>query len=244
VQQQRLRHELQLAHDLQLKLLPAPTTLGPGVDTAAHCQPAESVGGDFYNYLKLPRGRIGVMLGDVSSHGFSSALIMALVLSAAGIHAEEAETPDAALRDLLQSVKNELAETEMHIALFYGVADRVTGMLRYANAGHPHAFLVGGDGRRERLIATCPPLGLAEDRSIVARAVKWRAGADLLVLFSDGLTDAVGNDGSKFGEERVMDIIQASRNEPAATIVNAVVRGVSEFALSANDDRTILVLRA
>jgi sigma-B regulation protein RsbU (phosphoserine phosphatase) len=244
LERQRLRHELQLAHDLQLKLLPSPATLGPGVDTAAHCQPAESVGGDFYNYLKLPEGRVGVMLGDVSSHGFSSALIMALVLSAAGIHAEEAETPDDALRDLLASVKNELADTEMHIALFYGVADPAAGILRYANAGHPHAFVVAKDGSLERLGATCPPLGLTDGKGIVARSVSWRPGEDLLVLFSDGNSDAVDESGNTFGESRVMDIVGQFRNESAEKIVDAVVKGVNEFSEHANDDRTILVLRA
>ncbi len=244
LERQRLRHELQLAHDLQLKLLPSPDTLGPDVDTAAHCQPAESVGGDFYNYLRLPQGRVGVMLGDVSSHGFSSALIMALVFSAAGIHAEEAETPDDALRDLLASVKTELSDTEMHIALFYGVANPAAGMLRYANAGHPHAFLMSRDGGVERLSATCPPLGLTDAAGIGAKAVRWRAGEDLLVLFSDGLTDAVDEDGDKFGEERVMDIVGTYRAEPAQRIVNAVISGLNEFAAFANDDQTILVLRA
>jgi sigma-B regulation protein RsbU (phosphoserine phosphatase) len=202
------------------------------------------VGGDFYNYLKLPEGRVGVMLGDVSSHGFSSALIMALVLSAAGIHAEEAETPDDALRDLLASVKNELADTEMHIALFYGVADPAAGILRYANAGHPHAFVVATDGSLERLGATCPPLGLTDGKGIVARSVSWRPGEDLLVLFSDGNSDAVDESGNTFGESRVMDIVGACRAESAERIVNAVVKGVNEFSEHANDDRTILVLRA
>ncbi len=244
LERQRLSHELQLAHDLQLKLLPSPDTLGLGVDTAAHCQPAESVGGDFYNYLRLPQGRVGVMLGDVSSHGFSSALIMALVFSAAGIHAEEAEAPDDALRDLLASVKTELADTEMHIALFYGVADPAAGTLRFANAGHPHAFLMARDGSIERLGATCPPLGLTDAKGIVARAVRWRADEDLLVLFSDGLTDAVDENGNQFGEERVMNIVGACREQPAESIVDAVVRGVKELAPLANDDQTILVLRA
>jgi sigma-B regulation protein RsbU (phosphoserine phosphatase) len=184
------------------------------------------------------------MLGDVSSHGFSSALIMALVFSAAGIHAEETETPDDALRDLLASVRTELSDTEMHIALFYGVADPAAGMLRYANAGHPHAFLVKRDGGVERLGATCPPLGLTDARDIGAKAVRWRADEDLLVLFSDGLSDAVDDAGDPFGEERVLKIVGNFLDEPAEQIVNAVIRGVNDFAVAPMDDQTILVLRA
>ncbi len=244
MEQQRLRQELDLAHDLQLKLLPSPAVLGGTVDAAARCQPAESVGGDFYNFVRLEDKRVGVMLGDVSSHGFASALIMALVLSAAGIHAAEAATPDGALRALLESVRNELAETEMHLALFYGVADRKKGVLRYANAGHPHAFRMGNDHDRERLSATSPPLGLAETGAIAAAKTSWHEGQDLLVLFSDGIVDAMNDVGAKFGEDRVLDIVDRCRHAPAESIVESVVDAVSEFAGTATDDRTILVLRA
>jgi sigma-B regulation protein RsbU (phosphoserine phosphatase) len=169
---------------------------------------------------------------------------MALVFSAAGIHAEETETPDDALRDLLASVKTELSDTEMHIALFYGVVDPTAGKLRYANAGHPHAFLMGRRGETQRLVATCPPLGLIDAEGIGARAVRWHSMKDLLVLFSDGLTDAVDEAGNKFGEHRVMEIVAKYRSEPAQRIVDAVMHGVNEFAGVAHDDQTILVLRA
>src|SRR5256884_5636464 len=86
--QQRVRRELELAHDLQLKLLPSPLVIASRVDVAARCRQAESVGGDFYNLLSLRDERIGVMIGDVTSHGFGAALIMALVMAASGIHAQ------------------------------------------------------------------------------------------------------------------------------------------------------------
>ncbi len=244
VEQQRLRQEITLAHDLQLKLMPSPSVLGPKVDAAARCQQAEGVGGDFYNFVRLQEERVGVMLGDVSSHGFSAALIMALVLSAAGIHAAEAATPDGALRALLESVRKELADTEMHLALFYGVADWRAGRLRYSNAGHPHAFRLGPNGERERLAATSPPLGLAERDAIGARKTAWRAGEDLLVLFSDGVVDASDDLGARFGEDRILDIVDANRHSPAGSIVESVAVAVSEFAGPPTDDRTILVLRA
>src|SRR5207245_6864158 len=91
--QQRVRRELELAHDLQLKLLPSPLVVAARADVAARCRQAESVGGGFCNLLNLRGDRIGVMIGDVTSHGFSAALIMALVMAASGIHAESAETP-------------------------------------------------------------------------------------------------------------------------------------------------------
>jgi sigma-B regulation protein RsbU (phosphoserine phosphatase) len=244
IEQQRLRQELTLAHDLQLKLMPSPAVLGPNVDAAAHCQQVEGVGGDLYNFVRLREKRVGVMLGDVSSHGFSAALIMALVLSAAGIHAGEAATPDGALRALFESVRKELSDTEMHLALFYGVADQRSGALRYSNAGHPHAFRLRDNAERERLAATSPPLGLADLDAITARTTEWKKGEDLLVLFSDGIADASDAAGIRFGEDRVLEIVERARRSPTAEIVESVATAVNEFAGPATDDRTILVLRA
>jgi sigma-B regulation protein RsbU (phosphoserine phosphatase) len=208
----------------------------------ARCEPAESVGGDFYEFLRLGEDRIGVMLGDVSSHGFGAALIMALALSAAGIHASSAPTPEETLRRLLESVSAELSRTEMHLALFYGVVDRSRRTLRYANAGHPHAFRLNGTGRAERLGATSPPLGLAQADSIQGAEVPWEPGRDLLVLVSDGITDARGTDGDRFGEPRVLELVEEHRHEPPGTIVNAVFSAVTAHSPSPADDRTLLVL--
>ncbi len=103
-QRQRVRYEMELAHDLQMKLLPPPSIAGPDFDLAVRCTPGEVVGGDFYNLVPLPDGTLGIMIGDVSTHGFSAALIMALVLSAAGIHAAAAESPEGALERLRASI--------------------------------------------------------------------------------------------------------------------------------------------
>ena len=191
--QQRVRRELELAHDLQLKLLPSPLVVAARADVGARCRQAESVGGDFYNLLNLRGDRIGVMIGDVTSHGFSAALIMALVMAASGIHAESAETPAEVLRRIEESLGEELASTEMFLTVFYAVIDPAAQRIVYANAGHPHAFLVSTQtGDAVRLEATRPPLGLAtapgED------AVRpWRRREALLCLFTDGLTEATGS---------------------------------------------------
>ncbi|MDX1450592.1 MAG: GAF domain-containing protein, partial [Acidimicrobiia bacterium] len=114
---QRFQQELEFAHDLQMKLLPVPGLLGPSVDAAAACRPAETVGGDFYTFVPLSGRHVGVMLGDVSSHGFGAALVMALALSAAAIHTAEGASPDETLRRLLRSLADDLTETEMHLSL-------------------------------------------------------------------------------------------------------------------------------
>ncbi len=241
---QRVSRELELAHGLQMKLLVSPPdVLGPDVDVAARCLPATSVGGDFYHFVRLSKGRVGAMLGDVSSHGFPAALIMASVLSAAGIHAEEVGSPGSTLRRLLESVKQDLAETEMHLSLFYGVLDAARGRLRYANAGHPHAFRVSRDGSLERLGATSPPLGLTDPSAIESVLTEWTAGEDLLLVFSDGIVEARSESGDQLGEERVLDLVRSNLDSSTDAIVEAVLSLAHEFEATARDDRTILALR-
>lgn len=240
-EQQRLRREMELARDLQARLL-KPRYQG-AADVAAHCEQAEGVGGDFYNFIRLPEHRLGVMLGDVSSHGYGAALIMALVLSASAIHAEEADSPEDVLRLLADSVGGDLADTEMSLSLFYAVSDREHHRLRFANAGHPHAFVLRGDGTAERLSATAPPLGLGPDVTFVGGEAHWVRGEDSLVLCSDGVVDARNGTGDRFGEERVLACVRAARARGARAAVDAVFAALADFG-GAPDDRSVLVLNA
>jgi phosphoserine phosphatase RsbU/P len=240
-EQQRLRREMELARDLQARLL-KPRYQG-AADVAAHCEQAEGVGGDFYNFIRLPEHRLGVMLGDVSSHGYGAALIMALVLSASAIHAEEADSPEDVLRLLADSVGSDLADTEMSLSLFYAVSDREHRRLRYANAGHPHAFLLRADGSVERLAATAPPLGLGDDETFVGSEAPWGRGEDSLVLCSDGVVDAKNAAGERFGEERVLECVRGARARGARAAVDAVFAALAGYT-GAPDDRSVLVLNA
>jgi phosphoserine phosphatase RsbU/P len=243
MQQQRMSRELELAHDLQLKLLPSPLVLAGDAQVAARCLPADSVGGDFYTFTRLGRGRVGVMLGDVSSHGFSAALVMALVMSAAGIHAAASLTPDETLAALQESLAAELATTEMYFSVFYGVLDPLTRRLSYASAGHPYAFRVPRHGDPERLEATAPPLGLGSGGAIHRVQLPWGFGADLLVLWTDGLVDARNDEGEVFGETRLLARVCAMRDEAPEAIVQGVLAEAEAFGSRPTDDRTLLVMR-
>lgn len=242
-QRQRVRRELELAHDLQLRLLPSPDVLAGRADVAARCRTGELVGGDFYQLVPLTGAEVGVMLGDVSTHGFPAALIMALVLSAAGIHAAASSTPEGALQELLASVESELATTGMYLSLFYAVVDSPGRRVRYANAGHPHAFLVSRGCPPKRLGATSPPLGLVEDMQIPGDECALEKTGDLLVIFSDGMSDARDGSGAPFTEDRVLNAVIKHFDEPTEAIVEGVFEEVDQFAVSVPDDQTLLVLR-
>lgn len=241
--QQRLGRELELAHDLQLRLLPSPAVLQGAAEVAARCRPADSVGGDFYTFYRLGGGRVGVMVGDVSSHGFSAALVMALVLSAAGIHAASSFTPDETLAALLEGLATELASTDMYLSVFYGVLDPDGRHLVYASAGHPHAFQVPEQGAPVRLETTAPPLGLAAAGSIERRDIPWDAGKDLLCLWTDGLVDARNDEGEPFGEARLLQAIGARRHLAMEVIVDGVFQEADAWSNKPTDDRTLLVMR-
>jgi sigma-B regulation protein RsbU (phosphoserine phosphatase) len=168
---------------------------------------------------------------------------MALVMSAAGIHAAASVTPDETLIALLDSLGTELTSTEMYFSIFYGVLDPLTGRLSYANAGHPYAFRVPRFGDPERLEATAPPLGLATAGSIQRRQVPWSLDHDLLVLWTDGMVDARNAAGEPFGEQRLLETVCARRTESPEVMVSAVLEEVEAFGAVPTDDRTLLIMR-
>ncbi len=205
VERQQLEREMRLAHDLQLKLLPRTSVVAPEARAAARVVPAESVGGDFFLLARLDRDRTGVLIGDVAGHGYQAALVMALALSAAAIHVQAAFDPSIALEAVQRSLADELESTEMSLSLCYAVIDSRVGELRFANAGHPHAFRVGRDGACERLAAIAPPIGFS-DASIEECVMAWRPD-DRLVLFTDGLADARDPADARLGERPILELL-------------------------------------
>ncbi|MBC8085673.1 MAG: SpoIIE family protein phosphatase [Phycisphaerae bacterium] len=202
VEREQFARELRLAHDLQLKLLPDPRVVGPEARAAARVVPAESVGGDFYLLSRLDARRTGVMIGDVSGHGYQAALVMALALSAAAIHVQAAADPAATLEAVRRSIAEELRSTEMSLSLCYVIIDSVAHELRFANAGHPHAFRLGLDGNAVRMTAMSPPLGLG-DAPVRGGALQFRQG-DRVLMFTDGLIDARNPQDHRLGEAAVL----------------------------------------
>ncbi len=243
--QQRMQQEMQLANDLQMKLLPDTRFFAPEAHVAARVVPADSVGGDFYHLFRLSEGRTGVMIGDVSSHGYRAALVMALVMSASSIHSQSTTDPGEMLNALLHSLREELESTEMFVSVFYAVIDPRREIIRYANTGHPHAFIIGADGEVERLPAINPPLGMSLDPP-TARERAWAPGKDLLLLFTDGISDARNRLDVRLGEEPILDLVQRQRSDPPATIVDGVfgVLAAHTGDIIRRDDLTLLVARA
>lgn len=243
MERQQLVRELRLAHDLQLKLLPNPRVVGPEARAAARVVPAESVGGDFYLLARLDAGRTAVLIGDVSGHGYQAALVMALSLSAAAIHVQAAFDPAIALEAVRRSLADELSSTDMSLSLCYALIDHREGELRFANAGHPHAFRLGADGVAHRLPATVPPLGFS-DEPIDDHAMPWRTG-DRLVLFTDGVSDARDAQDRRLGEDAVLETLAATApHDTPDMILDALFARVDAHARGTplRDDLAVVVV--
>lgn len=236
---ERLMREMRLAQELQMKLLPDLGQFQDVADVAGRCVPAHPVGGDFYQVFRLSGGRLGVMLGDVTSHGFAAALIMALSISAAAIYARDAYSAGDLLRAIHRALIQKLESAEMFLTLFYGVIDPNEGRLTYANAGHAHAFRLHGAARPERLSATSPPLGIAEYGSYGEASAEWASG-DALVLFTDGLTTPA----LRATEEALLQAVDVHRSGRAKEMVEAIFAARRARREPAPDDQTALVLRA
>jgi sigma-B regulation protein RsbU (phosphoserine phosphatase) len=242
LRQERFVREMELAHDLQLKLLPPVEQFAGYADVAARCVPAESVGGDFYHLFRLPGNRLGVLIGDVSSHGFGAALIMALTMSAVAIHASEGDPPAEVLRRTHLALIDELETTEMYLTLFYAVIDPAEGCITYANAGHSHAFRVPAQGPPQRLEATDPPFGIVDRDTYGQATARWEGGVDLLFLFTDGLSDALEK-GEVEGERLLLEEVSKLRDRPADEVINRLFRRVGGAGTVPPDDRTAVVVR-
>ena len=242
--QQRLRQEMQLAHDLQMRLLPNVDSVAPNARVAARVVPAESVGGDLYNLFRLGPGKTGAMIGDVSGHGYQAALIMALAMSASAIHAQTTSDPGETLSALLGTLRDELATTEMFVSMFYGIVDRNAGRLRYANAGHPHAFVIPKSGKVERLPALDPPLGMATTGPSSASR-PWTTG-DMLLLFTDGVSDARDAEGNRLGEDKVVETARRHRDEDPGKVLERIFGLLDQHTgdTPRRDDLTIVALRS
>ena len=183
------------------------------------------------------------MIGDVSGHGYRAALIMALAMSASAIHAQTTADPGETLNALLASLRDELATTEMFISTFYAVIDPDRKELRYANTGHPHAFIVAPGGAVERLPALDPPLGMVET-SPNTGSRPWNAD-ELLLLFTDGISEARNRQDDRLGESAVLDLVLRHRASTPAQILEIVFEALNQHIgdTPRRDDLTLVLVR-
>jgi len=238
-----LKGELEVAREIQLAMLPRGTYAAADVEVAGQTRPANTVGGDFYDVLPLADGRIILALGDVAGKGSPAALLMALLLAVLRTLVEERLEPAELVRRLNVQIARH-SPASRFITLFYAVYDPLTGALAYVNAGQNPPLLRRGRGRFERLHATGVALGMFEG-STYEQAVTPLDSGDLLVLYSDGITEAEDPEGRPLEEAGLELLIERHVLAPPAELGARVIAGVEAHAREPRfaDDLTILVLR-
>ena len=235
--------ELVVAGEIQQRLVPIEPPVVDGYDVAAITRPAQSVGGDFYDWVHPTGGPLTCYLGDVAGKGLSAALLMSSVLATLRGQAVARVSPGECLERANDLLRRSTAP-ERFATLFYASIDVAQHTVRYANAGHNHPFLVAADGRVRRLRSTAPVLGVLERWTTQLPEETLDVG-DLVVVFSDGLPDALDAGGREYGETRLESIVRADRDLPPAALTRTIVADVSAHSAGTDqtDDVTVMAIR-
>jgi sigma-B regulation protein RsbU (phosphoserine phosphatase) len=242
--QQKNQQELAVARRIQLSFLPKELPHVPGWQLAASLEPAREVAGDFYDLISLPSGGLGILIADVADKGVGPALFMALSRTLMRTFAVQYETrPEKVLGEANRRILQDAGET-LFVTVFYGVLDPRTGALIYANAGHNPPWLFRADGDCQSLGATGMPLGIED-------LVKWKQGAvqlspgDVLMLYTDGATDAQNQAGEFYSQDRLLLTARTRLELPASDMQSAILSDIRSYIDGAPqfDDITLLLLK-
>jgi sigma-B regulation protein RsbU (phosphoserine phosphatase) len=242
-QRARMTREIEIAREVQESLFPQDHPAVPGLDYAGHCRPARGVGGDYFDFRALEGGGLGVAIGDVSGKGVPAALLMASLQ--ASIRGQElAGTDLGALMSNVNRMVYEASPSNRYATLFYGRYDPASRRLRYVNAGHNPPMLFRTAGGLERLDVGGPVVGLIP-RAAYDEGLATLCAGDLLVLYTDGISEAMTTADEEWGEERLAASIREAFAGGAGTLLDHVFHAAEAFAGGADqyDDMTLVVLR-
>jgi sigma-B regulation protein RsbU (phosphoserine phosphatase) len=238
-----MKEQVKLAAQIQVDLLPKRPPTIAGYDLAASSTAAQMVGGDYYDFISMPDARWVVCLGDVSGKGLPASLLMASLQATlrgqSALCSPVGEMIGRSNRLIYQST-----DPEKFATLFTGVVDLTTHTMAFCNAGHENPILLRKDGTIDRLATGGMALGVLEEFPYQQDDARLEPG-DILVVYSDGIPDAVNEFDHPFGEERLLNAIQENAARPAVEIMDAVVGAVREHEQGAEqiDDLTIIVVK-
>jgi phosphoserine phosphatase RsbU/P len=238
-----LKGELEIAREIQLAMLPKGTLTDRDLEICGVTRPANTVGGDFYDVIPRPDGRVIVALGDVAGKGSPAALLMALLLAVLRTLVDE----DLDARELIGRLNAQICRhtpASRFITLFYGVYTPATGSLTYVNAGQNPPLIRRVNGTYEQLGSTGVALGMFEQSTFGAVTTDVSPG-EMLVMYSDGITEAENSNGEPLEESGLEQIVEFHAADSAAEIGRYVLKAVETHANNTrfHDDLTILILK-
>jgi sigma-B regulation protein RsbU (phosphoserine phosphatase) len=244
-EKRKLEFELELAQSAQKTLLPQSIPEIPGLEISAFSRPAQIIGGDYFDFFQFRNGAHGFAIADVAGHGVSASLHMASVQTVLRTLVPVSGSPADVVKQMHHIYSHNIRFTTF-VTLFLGAYDPLTHMLLYCNAGHnpPLVFRSRGD-EMDRLIWLQPTgaaIGLVEELGYTTRTIQLQPG-DVLVLYTDGITEARNRQGEMFGTSHLAEIVQDSWRSPAKNLVQAIRQGLQDFTDSVpfEDDATFIV---
>lgn len=244
LEKKRMEHELRLARDIQLRLLPKNLPATKRLDIAAYFNPADEVGGDYYDYFQIGEEQIGVVLADVSGHGTSSALVMTMVKGVLHSLTKKFETPHQLLGEL-NAILSRIAPREMFVTMVFLLFDTQKKTLRYSNAGHnPLLFYNNATTSCQMVELAGPALGISNAAVFQEKEMVLQTG-DLLLIYTDGVTEAFNEHGKMFGEEGLIQAVATTSLQSAGKIIEHARNKLIEFRGGAaqSDDVAMITLK-
>ena len=239
--ERKAAHDLAIAKEVQSRLFPH---RHPPLETLAYaglCWPARAVGGDYFDFLDLGKGRLGLAIGDIAGKGMAAALLMAnLQASLRSQCATAWDQPQRFLRSVNQLFYENSAERD-YATVFFAEYDDQSRQLRYSNCGHPPALLLRRDGTLERLESTSTVIGMFEQWDCAIEERQLHSG-DILVLYTDGATESSNSTGEEFGEERLVEAIRQQRDLPSQELLEGVTGRVRQFSPHEQEDDITLIV--
>ena len=221
----RMQEEFRLAAKIQQELLPQTAPEIPGYTICGRNIPALAVGGDYFDFIRMDQNRLAVCIGDVSGKGLPASLLMANLQATLRGQTLLRSSPSECLRRA-NHLLHASTSPEKFATLFYAILDTSLHRLHYCNAGHEHPLLLRADGSSTLLAKGGIGLGMLEDFSFEEESAEFGRG-DLLLLYTDGITEAMDQRLEQFGRDRLLALVQESRNHAAASTVNAVIAAVN-----------------
>lgn len=242
--ERRSVQELEIAKQVQARLFPQALPKLRTLDYAGICIQARHVGGDYYDFLQLGSERVGLVIGDIAGKGIAAALLMANLQ--ANLRSRYALALDDLPR-LLKSVNQLFYENtpdDRYATLFFAVYDDHSRELEYANCGHNAPLLFRANGSLERLDSTSTVIGMFPDWVCVTWHITLAPG-DLLVIYTDGVTEAIDASGNEFGEGRLIETVQAHLHESPEQLLTRIQESVQKFSAGEQfDDLTLVIARS
>jgi sigma-B regulation protein RsbU (phosphoserine phosphatase) len=242
-QRERINREMEIAREVQERLFPQEMPAIAGGSVAGHCRPALGVGGDYYDVFHLEDGRLGLAVGDVSGKGISAALLMASLRASLRGVTLDSPRDFAKLMHKVNKLVYEASASNRYATFFFAAFDAQTRRLECVNAGHNPPVLLRR-GEVIRLEADGPVVGLLPFAPYTEQALTLEPG-DLLILYTDGISEAMTNDDEEWGEERMIASALRVRDQSADAVLRAMFADADAFTAGADqhDDMTLLVLK-